>query len=170
MWACVDWKSLRVRGLTADKMWRAADRSTAFPFPSVWDWFWSFNLPEDTLKFSCVFEMPPFDLFIQAKKWLFPPNSWQAYFYNDDTFNFNYAQAKAALGNYEEAEEVRHLFWTTGFLKKQIHWVSEAVRVLTTAISFSSIFCWFRMKSSRTTTFISAGWHDAVRIKIFPPD
>lgn len=30
----------------------------------------------------------------------------QGYFYNDDTFNFNYAQAKAALGNYKEAEEV----------------------------------------------------------------
>uniref|UniRef100_A0AAQ5Y354 Intraflagellar transport protein 56 n=1 Tax=Amphiprion ocellaris TaxID=80972 RepID=A0AAQ5Y354_AMPOC len=28
------------------------------------------------------------------------------YFYNDDTFNFNYAQAKAALGNYKEAEEI----------------------------------------------------------------
>ena len=31
----------------------------------------------------------------------------QSYFYNDDTFNFNYAQAKAAVGNYKEAEEVR---------------------------------------------------------------
>ena len=31
---------------------------------------------------------------------------WQSYFYNDDTFNFNYAQAKAAVGNYKEAEEV----------------------------------------------------------------
>ena len=30
----------------------------------------------------------------------------QSYFYNDDTFNFNYAQAKAAVGNYKEAEEV----------------------------------------------------------------
>ncbi|XP_076027151.1 intraflagellar transport protein 56 isoform X1 [Genypterus blacodes] len=33
-------------------------------------------------------------------------NSIKSYFYNDDTFNFNYAQAKAALGNYKEAEEV----------------------------------------------------------------
>uniref|UniRef100_A0A7N6B1B3 Intraflagellar transport protein 56 n=1 Tax=Anabas testudineus TaxID=64144 RepID=A0A7N6B1B3_ANATE len=33
-------------------------------------------------------------------------NSIKGYFYNDDTFNFNYAQAKAALGNYKEAEEV----------------------------------------------------------------
>lgn len=33
-------------------------------------------------------------------------NSVKSYFYNDDAFNFNYAQAKAALGNYKEAEEV----------------------------------------------------------------
>lgn len=31
---------------------------------------------------------------------------YQSYFYNDDTFNFNYAQAKAAVGNFKEAEEV----------------------------------------------------------------
>ena len=30
----------------------------------------------------------------------------QSYFYNDDNFNFNYAQAKAAVGNFKEAEEV----------------------------------------------------------------
>ncbi len=34
--------------------------------------------------------------------------SLQSYFYNDDSFNFNYAQAKAALGNYKEAEEVQN--------------------------------------------------------------
>ncbi|XP_061585122.1 intraflagellar transport protein 56 [Cololabis saira] len=33
-------------------------------------------------------------------------NSVKTYFSNDDTFNFNYAQAKAALGNYREAEEL----------------------------------------------------------------
>ncbi|KAL2087089.1 hypothetical protein ACEWY4_018148 [Coilia grayii] len=33
-------------------------------------------------------------------------NSVKSYFYNDDTFSFNYAQAKASLGNYKEAEEV----------------------------------------------------------------
>uniref|UniRef100_A0A8C9RCM5 Intraflagellar transport protein 56 n=1 Tax=Scleropages formosus TaxID=113540 RepID=A0A8C9RCM5_SCLFO len=33
-------------------------------------------------------------------------NSVKSYFYNDDTFNFNYAQAKAAVGSYREAEEV----------------------------------------------------------------
>lgn len=31
---------------------------------------------------------------------------FQSYFYNDDTFNFNYAQAKAAMGDFSEAEEV----------------------------------------------------------------
>ena len=31
---------------------------------------------------------------------------FQSYFYNDDVFNFNYAQAKAAVGNFKEAEEV----------------------------------------------------------------
>ncbi|KAJ7397246.1 Intraflagellar transport protein 56 [Pitangus sulphuratus] len=30
----------------------------------------------------------------------------RSYFYNNDTFNFNYAQAKAATGNFKEAEEV----------------------------------------------------------------
>ncbi|XP_066563532.1 intraflagellar transport protein 56 [Amia ocellicauda] len=33
-------------------------------------------------------------------------NSVKSYFYNDDTFNFNYAQSKAAVGNYTEAMEV----------------------------------------------------------------
>ncbi|PVD38254.1 hypothetical protein C0Q70_00865 [Pomacea canaliculata] len=33
-------------------------------------------------------------------------NSIKSYFYNDDLFNFNYAQAKAAVGNFKEAEEV----------------------------------------------------------------
>ncbi|XP_064640448.1 intraflagellar transport protein 56-like isoform X2 [Lineus longissimus] len=33
-------------------------------------------------------------------------NSVKSYFYNDDMFNFNYAQAKAAVGNFKEAEEV----------------------------------------------------------------
>uniref|UniRef100_A0A3Q2CVG0 Intraflagellar transport protein 56 n=1 Tax=Cyprinodon variegatus TaxID=28743 RepID=A0A3Q2CVG0_CYPVA len=32
-------------------------------------------------------------------------NSVKSYFYNDDTFNFNYAQATAAQGQYKEAEE-----------------------------------------------------------------
>ncbi|KAJ8319241.1 hypothetical protein KUTeg_004332 [Tegillarca granosa] len=33
-------------------------------------------------------------------------NSIKSYFFNDDVFNFNYAQAKASVGNYKEAEEV----------------------------------------------------------------
>lgn len=33
-------------------------------------------------------------------------SSIKSYFYNDDAFSFNYAQAKAAVGNYKEAEEV----------------------------------------------------------------
>ncbi|KAJ3279797.1 Intraflagellar transport protein 56 [Borealophlyctis nickersoniae] len=33
-------------------------------------------------------------------------NSIKGYFYNDDIFNYNYAQAKAATGAYEEAEEI----------------------------------------------------------------
>lgn len=30
----------------------------------------------------------------------------QGYFYNDDIFNYNYAQAKVATGAYDEAEEI----------------------------------------------------------------
>ncbi|QQP38190.1 Tetratricopeptide repeat domain 26 [Caligus rogercresseyi] len=33
-------------------------------------------------------------------------NSIKSYYYNDDTFNFNYAQAKASVGNFKEAEEI----------------------------------------------------------------
>ncbi|NXF85033.1 IFT56 protein, partial [Eubucco bourcierii] len=33
-------------------------------------------------------------------------NSVKSYFHNDDAFNFNYAQAKAAMGSFAEAEEV----------------------------------------------------------------
>ncbi|XP_062919426.1 intraflagellar transport protein 56 isoform X1 [Mobula hypostoma] len=36
-------------------------------------------------------------------------NSVKSYFYNDDLFNFNYAQAKAAVGNFKEAEEIFQL-------------------------------------------------------------
>ena len=30
----------------------------------------------------------------------------QGYFYNDDTFNYNYGQAKLAAGAFEEAEDI----------------------------------------------------------------
>lgn len=43
---------------------------------------------------------------------LFFSPHFQSYFYNDDTFNFNYAQAKAALGNFKEAEEVNERAYT----------------------------------------------------------
>ena len=33
--------------------------------------------------------------------------SIKGFFFNDDSFNFNFAQAKAILGSYAEAEEVR---------------------------------------------------------------
>ena len=33
-------------------------------------------------------------------------NSIKSYFYNDDTFNFNYGQAQAAVGSFKEAEQV----------------------------------------------------------------
>lgn len=33
-------------------------------------------------------------------------NSVKSYFFNDDNFNFNYAQAKAVTGNFQEAEEM----------------------------------------------------------------
>lgn len=63
---------------------------------------------------SCEFETPGIRM-LSVKLWLTYSELLflfcQAYFYNDDTFNFNYAQAKAALGNYEEAEEVCHLIW-----------------------------------------------------------
>jgi len=48
---------------------------------------------------SCFFLLKQFD------DVLIYLNSIKTYFYNDDDFNFNYAQAKAASGNYKEAEE-----------------------------------------------------------------
>ncbi|KAF6774250.1 Tetratricopeptide repeat protein 26 [Paragonimus kellicotti] len=49
---------------------------------------------------SCFFLLRQFD------DVLIYLNSIKNYFYNDDTFNFNYAQAKAAIGAYKEAQEV----------------------------------------------------------------
>ncbi|KAJ3339121.1 Intraflagellar transport protein 56 [Gonapodya sp. JEL0774] len=48
---------------------------------------------------SCFFLLRQFD---DVLTYL---NSIKAYFYNDDTFNFNYGQAKVAADAYEEAEE-----------------------------------------------------------------
>ena len=30
----------------------------------------------------------------------------KSYFYNDDTFNFNYGQSQAAVGSFKDAEQV----------------------------------------------------------------
>ncbi|XP_013785950.1 intraflagellar transport protein 56-like, partial [Limulus polyphemus] len=49
---------------------------------------------------SCFFLLKQFD------DVLLYLNSIKSYFYNDDTFSFNYAQAKAATGNFKEAEEI----------------------------------------------------------------
>lgn len=49
---------------------------------------------------SCFFILKQFDdvlLYLSSIK---------SYFYNDDTFNFNYGQAKAATNNFKEAEEI----------------------------------------------------------------
>jgi len=49
---------------------------------------------------SCFFILKQFDdvlLYLSSIK---------SYFYNDDTFNFNFGQAKAATANFKEAEEV----------------------------------------------------------------
>ncbi|KAM7295981.1 putative tetratricopeptide repeat protein [Ixodes scapularis] len=48
---------------------------------------------------SCFFLLKQFD------DVLLYLNSIKSYFYSDDTFNFNYAQAKAATKNFKEAEE-----------------------------------------------------------------
>ena len=49
---------------------------------------------------SCFF------LLRQFEEVLIYLSSIKSYFFNDDTFNFNFAQAKAATGNYQEAEEI----------------------------------------------------------------
>ncbi|XP_019717634.1 intraflagellar transport protein 56 [Hippocampus comes] len=49
---------------------------------------------------SCFFLLRKFD---DVLTYL---NSVKGYFYNNDTFNFNYAQAKAAIRNFKEAEEI----------------------------------------------------------------
>ena len=33
-------------------------------------------------------------------------NSIKSYYYNEDTFNYNYGQAKASVGNFKDAEEI----------------------------------------------------------------
>lgn len=47
-----------------------------------------------------------FFLYNQFEEVLVYLNSVRSYFVNDDTFNYNYAQAKTATGNYKEAVEI----------------------------------------------------------------
>ncbi|XP_054729485.1 intraflagellar transport protein 56 [Anastrepha obliqua] len=47
-----------------------------------------------------------FFLYAQFEEVLVYMNSIRSYFVNDDTFNYNYAQAKCATGYYKEAEEL----------------------------------------------------------------
>ncbi|XP_012984831.3 intraflagellar transport protein 56 [Melopsittacus undulatus] len=54
-------------------------------------------------------------------------NSVKSYFYNDDTFNFNYAQAKAATGCFNEAEEV-FLLIQSEKIKRDIVYLSWLAR------------------------------------------
>lgn len=93
----------------------------------------------------------------------------QGYFYNDDTFNFNYAQAKAALGNYKEAEEVIFLYLHTCYVLIFItsgELPTVAFRLLLLSL-FSGLSADSEWKDrSRTTMFTSAGWHDAVCIVV----
>lgn len=51
--------------------------------------------------------------------------SLQSYFYNDDAFNFNYAQAKAALGSFQEAEEVGAASQTSSSVKSRADQCSD---------------------------------------------
>ncbi|XP_076455772.1 intraflagellar transport protein 56-like isoform X3 [Babylonia areolata] len=55
-------------------------------------------------------------------------NSIKSYFYNDDTFNFNYTQAKAAVGNFKEAEEVA-LLVQSDRLKNDYTYLSWLARI-----------------------------------------
>ncbi|XP_071489420.1 intraflagellar transport protein 56-like isoform X1 [Diadema antillarum] len=54
-------------------------------------------------------------------------NSIKSYFYNDDNFNFNYAQAKATAGNYKEAEEIFMLIQNDKFKHDYVYlsWLAK---------------------------------------------
>ncbi|OXB60381.1 hypothetical protein ASZ78_001207 [Callipepla squamata] len=60
----------------------------------------AYTIPGRQCMASCFF------LLRQFANVLIYLNSVKSYFYNDDTFNFNYAQAKASMGLFSEAEEV----------------------------------------------------------------
>ncbi|CAD5118878.1 DgyrCDS7551 [Dimorphilus gyrociliatus] len=70
---------------------------------------------------SCFFLLKQFD------DVLIYLNSVKSYFYNDDLFNYNYAQAKAAVGNFKEAEEV-FLLITNEKIKSEYTYLSWLAR------------------------------------------
>ena len=73
-----------------------------------------FSSPENTVKLffpACFFLLKQFD------DVLLYLNSIKSYYYNDDVFNFNYGQAKAAVGNYQVTECTTS--WNQGFIGKQ---------------------------------------------------
>ncbi len=56
----------------------------------------------------------------------------QSYFFNVDSFNFNYAQAKAAIGNYQESEEIFMLINLDKFKNDYIYisWLARCCKRL----------------------------------------
>uniref|UniRef100_A0A2K6GBK5 Intraflagellar transport protein 56 n=1 Tax=Propithecus coquereli TaxID=379532 RepID=A0A2K6GBK5_PROCO len=77
--------------------------SRTFSFMNICGFFShsiSDTIPGRQCMASCFFLLKQFD------DVLIYLNSFKSYFYNDDIFNFNYAQAKAATGNTREGEEV----------------------------------------------------------------
>ncbi|KAI8853616.1 hypothetical protein BC829DRAFT_381757, partial [Chytridium lagenaria] len=70
---------------------------------------------------SCFFLLKQFD------DVLIYLNSIKGYFYNDDTFNFNYGEAKVAIGAFEEAEEILLLIQSDR-LKNEYPYLSHLAR------------------------------------------
>ncbi|KAJ3301941.1 Intraflagellar transport protein 56 [Kappamyces sp. JEL0829] len=70
---------------------------------------------------SCFFLLKQFD------DVLIYLNSIKGYFYNDDTFNYNFAQAKIATGAYEEGEELLLLIQSEKF-KAEFAYLSHLAR------------------------------------------
>lgn len=70
---------------------------------------------------SCFFLLKQFqDVLIYLQ-------SIKNYFYNDDTYNFNYAQVKAAVGHYKEAEELFLLIQSEKFKTDYVYlsWLAK---------------------------------------------
>ena len=63
---------------------------------------------ESNLLFACLPQCMAMCFFLlkQFEDVLIYLKSVKTYFYNDDDFNFNYAMAKSATGNYKDAEEL----------------------------------------------------------------